>query len=226
MKNKFNIITIISVIIAIIPLLIYFRFYIIMPSKIPIHYNINGIEDRFVQKSSVEVIIMSAFGIISIIFMKIIGLVVIKFSDNINKQTVKVVMDIIVLLTTLLASAVSSYFLVLTTGVFKLNILYIFKISNIMLGLLAIIIGNYMPKFRQNKFSGFRTKAALSDKNIWFKTQRFSSKVWIFSGIILIIFSIIFGNISLTVSLTIGPIVYIFMAIIPEIYSQNLSKIS
>ncbi|MDP4178575.1 MAG: SdpI family protein [Bacillota bacterium] len=226
MKNKINIITLISVIIAIIPLLIYFRFYSIMPSKVPIHYNFNGIEDRFVQKSSVEVITMSSFGIISILFMKLIGLVVIKFSDNINKERVKVVMDIIVLLTTLLATAVSSYFLVLTTGIFKLNLLYIFQMINIMLGILAIIIGNYMPKFRQNKFSGFRTKAALSDKNIWFKTQQFSGKVWIFSGIILIIFSIILGSISLTISLTIGPIVYIFMAIIPVTYSQNISKIS
>lgn len=200
-----------------------------MPSKIPIHYNINGIADTFVQKSSAEVFIMSAFGLLSIVFMKLIGLGIIKCSENRNEENIKVVklvMDIIVFLTTILATVISSYLLVVTTGSFKLNLLYILEISNIMLGLLAIIFGNYMPKYKQNKFSGFRTKATLSDKTIWFKAQRFSGKVWIFGGTTLIIFSILLGGISLAVSLTIGPIVYIFMVIIPAIYSNNLSKTS
>ncbi len=54
------------------------------------------------------------------------------------------------------------------------------------LGILFIILGNYMPRVRQNYFFGIRTPWALNDENNWQKTHRMGGFVFIIMGIVLI----------------------------------------
>ena len=60
-----------------------------------------------------------------------------------------------------------------------------FDISRIIflpLGILFIIIGNFMPKFRRNTTMGIKTKWALADDENWYSTHRFAGKVWVMGG--------------------------------------------
>ena len=61
-----------------------------------------------------------------------------------------------------------------------------FDISRIIflpLGILFLIIGNYMPKFRRNATMGIRTKWTLADDENWYATHRFAGKVWVIGGV-------------------------------------------
>ena len=49
-------------------------------------------------------------------------------------------------------------------------------------GLLFILLGNYMPKFRQNSFMGIRVKWTLENEANWNATHRFGGKVWVAGG--------------------------------------------
>ena len=50
-------------------------------------------------------------------------------------------------------------------------------------GLMFLLIGNYMPKFRQNHTVGIRVKWTLENEENWNVTHRFGGKVWVAAGL-------------------------------------------
>ena len=56
-------------------------------------------------------------------------------------------------------------------------------------GILFLVMGNYMPKFRQNPTMGIKTSWALADEENWNATHRFGGKVWMGAGLVLVILS-------------------------------------
>lgn len=52
-------------------------------------------------------------------------------------------------------------------------------------GILFIIIGNYMSKIKTNWFLGIRTPWTMSSDIVWQKTHRFGGKIFVLSGLIL-----------------------------------------
>ena len=60
-----------------------------------------------------------------------------------------------------------------------------FDISRIIfipMGILFIVIGNFMPKFRRNTTMGIKTKWTLADDENWYATHRFGGKIWVTGG--------------------------------------------
>ena len=57
------------------------------------------------------------------------------------------------------------------------------KLVLIFLGLLFIIIGNYLPKCKQNYTIGIRVMWALEDEENWAATHRFASRLWVGCGV-------------------------------------------
>ena len=51
-------------------------------------------------------------------------------------------------------------------------------------GLLFMVIGNYLPKVKQNNTIGIRVVWSLMDEENWNATHRFSGKLWMASGIL------------------------------------------
>ena len=54
----------------------------------------------------------------------------------------------------------------------------------VLCGLLFMVAGNLMPKFRQNFFCGFRTPWALSNEVVWNKTHRLGGRLMFAAGFI------------------------------------------
>lgn len=59
-----------------------------------------------------------------------------------------------------------------------------------MVGILFIIMGNYMGKIKYNWFMGIRTPWTLSSENVWNKTHRVGGWLFIFLGIIMLLMPI------------------------------------
>lgn len=60
------------------------------------------------------------------------------------------------------------------------------KVVPALIGLLFIVIGNYMGKLKRNWFVGVKTPWTLSSDEVWNKTHRFSGKIFILSGLVMI----------------------------------------
>jgi len=52
---------------------------------------------------------------------------------------------------------------------------------------LFIVIGNYMPKCRQNYTMGIKLPWTLNDEENWNKTHRLAGKIWVAGGILIVI---------------------------------------
>ena len=64
-------------------------------------------------------------------------------------------------------------------------------IMNILIGFIFIILGNYLPKIKRNYTIGIRTSWALNSDENWSRTHRFSGYVFVLSGMLYIIFSML-----------------------------------
>ncbi len=78
----------------------------------------------------------------------------------------------------------------------KIKFLEVDFIVPFTVSILIIIFGNYLGKIKDNFFVGVRTPWTLSSKDVWYKTHRLTSKLFVISGILGIIGSFIGGNLS------------------------------
>lgn len=87
-------------------------------------------------------------------------------------------------------------------------------------GLLFIVLGNYMPKFRQNSFMGIRVKWTLESEANWNATHRFGGKIWVVGG-----FACLAGAMLPVKAMgAVFPVVLVTVALAPIVYSYYYSK--
>ncbi len=90
----------------------------------------------------------------------------------------------------------------------------------LIMGVLFIILGNYMPKSKQNRTFGLKICWTLANEDNWNATHRFAGKLWFFAG-----FAVIFAGFLPIVPLIITFFVIVAAAtVIPVIYSYRYYK--
>ncbi len=93
-----------------------------------------------------------------------------------------------------------------------------FQINALMpafLGLLFVIVGNYLPKTVQNRTIGIKIKWTLEDEANWNATHRLAGKLWVIGGLVLIVAAFLPGNWHIFVA----PLLLGIMVVIPIVYS-------
>ena len=67
------------------------------------------------------------------------------------------------------------------------NSLNLFRVVPLFLGVLFLVIGNYMPKITQNSYLGIKTPWTLYSEENWNATHRFCGRVWVIWGFFLLL---------------------------------------
>lgn len=80
-------------------------------------------------------------------------------------------------------------FLMVTVGIIVSESFYpgrinVGKIIMLMLSVLFLCIGNYMPKIQSNFFMGIKTPWTLCNEDVWRRTHRLGGRLYVGSGII------------------------------------------
>lgn len=65
--------------------------------------------------------------------------------------------------------------------------LFINRAPELLVGILFLIIGNYLPQCKPNFFVGMRNPWTLSNEEVWRKTHRFSGKVFVALGFMMMV---------------------------------------
>ena len=84
----------------------------------------------------------------------------------------------------------------------------------LLLGILFALVGNYLPKCRQNYTVGIKLPWTLHDEENWNSTHRLAGRVWMIGGILIIILA--FVNVGGMIPMI---IVMGIMVLVPTIYS-------
>lgn len=94
------------------------------------------------------------------------------------------------------------------------------SISTILVGLIFIIIGNYLPKCKQNYTIGIKCPWTLNDTENWDKTHRFSAYVFMLCGVITILSMFLKNHLGFYVMFA----SMMFAASVPFVYSYLLYR--
>ena len=215
MKNKklFYILMFLPLVASIVALLF-------LPDLIPAHYNIENKVDRW--GSKYEILIFPIVTILFGQFLLIMGRIAKKQEvQGNNNEKNSLIIGICSLLIFNIISGVMIYSSLskadkLTFATFEFEQILFFFV-----GIIFIVIGNVTPKLKKNSVLGFRTKYSMKNDEIWKKCQRISGITTMITGVVILIFSLIFHHLTLYI-LTISTMV--FSLITDLIYSHKISK--
>lgn len=90
-----------------------------------------------------------------------------------------------------------------------------------LVGVIFVLTGNYLPKCRQNWTMGIRNRWTLSDPENWNRTHRFAGPVWIACGLLMIIGSF-FGTDNV-IGYVLFAVIFV-AALVPTAYSYLYYK--
>lgn len=92
------------------------------------------------------------------------------------------------------------------------------RIGNVILALIFIVIGNYLPKIKQNYTVGIKLPWTLDNEENWNKTHRLAGRLWVFAGLFFLVNALFpFSNAYLFAAMLIGAVVA------PCVYSYRFS---
>lgn len=213
-KNNKNLLVITSVV-CLLPMIFSAVVYAKLPEQIAVQWNNAGGVSNSLPKG------IAAFGL-PILFL-VINLVLTKMrkvGDPANESQSKATANWNIFVWT--APALSVILVPVTLLIAMGAKIPIAMIGSLIVGLILIVTGNYLPKSRQNSFMGIKLPWTRNDEDNWNKTHRLAGYVYVASGVILIVASFL-----LKTSMLYFPIYGVVIAILvlfPVIYSYSLSR--
>ena len=84
-----------------------------------------------------------------------------------------------------------------------------------MVAILFIIIGNFMGQFRHNYFVGIKTPWTLANEEVWQRTHRMASRIWVMGGLVCLAMAPVSSAWAAVVFFT----AVMIMALVPIVYS-------
>ena len=197
-------------ILILLPSLVGCVFWNQLPEEIPTHFNLLGQADGYNHKMS------TIFGLPALMLLMHWVLLFLMIKDpkssNISSKIQVLIYWIIPFVSCL--SMISIYGESLGYSMMS-GIL-----AQIFMGVLMIVIGNYLPKTRRNYIIGIRLPWTLENDENWRKTHRLAGKIWVLGGLLLILNSFVQLYVYWGFFLTL-----FFVVIIPSVYSYQLSKL-
>ncbi len=196
-------------ILILLPSLVGCVFWNQLPEEIPTHFNLLGQADGYNHKMS------TIFGLPALMLLMHWVLLFLMIKDpkssNISSKIQVLIYWIIPFVSCL--SMISIYGESLGYSMMS-GIL-----AQIFMGVLMIVIGNYLPKTRRNYIIGIRLPWTLENDENWRKTHRLAGKIWVLGGLLLFLNSFVQLYVYWGFFLTL-----FFVVIIPSVYSYQLSK--
>lgn len=211
MIKKYKTSLILSSVAILLPMVFGLIFWNKLPATMPIHWGLDGTADGFGSKAvTVFVLPLVLLGLhwLCVLFTSL---------DKKNKDQSGKVMNMVLWITPVLSCFMSAFMYAVALGrEFNIGML-----TGGLIGLLFVILGNYMPKCKQNSTIGIKIKWTLSNEENWNATHRLAGKIWVVCGLLLILLGVLLPERSAVW----GLLACILPAVaIPSIYSYTYYK--
>ena len=198
---------VITSVVILLPILLGLFLWNQLPEQLPIHWNAKGEVDGWTGK---------AFGVFGMPLIMLALHWLCAFATGADPKKAahseKVMSLVLWLIPTLTLLLVSLTYATALGAAVRVEIFI-----NIFLGLLFTIIGNYLPKCKQNYTIGIKLPWTLNSEENWNKTHRMAGKLWMACGVVMILTSFL-GLFWLFA------IVALVMVLVPLIYSYGLHR--
>jgi len=211
-NNKWKLI--ISSLIILLPIVFGLIFWNQLPEKIATHWGADGTPDGWSSRA------FAVFALPIFIFVIHWLCVLVTSKDPKNKDKNQKVQGLVLFITPMISLLGNG--LVYTTALGMS--LRVEMIMPVFFGLLFIVLGNYLPKCRQNYTIGIKISWTLNSEENWNATHRFAGKVWMIGGALIMLCAflpatyIFIAFFAITMMMVVIPVIYSYC------YHQNETK--
>lgn len=199
-----------SLFVVVLTFAVAYWYYPQLPEQVPTHWNIKGEVDGWTEKP---------WGVYMVPLISLATAVVLMLLPSISPKGFRLdnarkAYDAIIFVVVCFMAAISiaSYQAALD-GDFPMD-----RIITSMIGVLFIVIGNYLGKFPKNFFVGIKTPWTLASDEVWNRTHRLGGWTFMLAGLVAIL-AAVFG-LPMWVFVT----TVVLASLIPVIYSLILYK--
>lgn len=96
------------------------------------------------------------------------------------------------------------------------------QLAAVFIGLVMLILGNYLPKSQTNRFAGVRLPWTMSSESVWARTHHFAGKCFMLAGLLIVLVGLINLGGPAILLLTLG---CVFLAVLATvIYSYSIRE--
>ncbi len=199
-----------SCFVTLLPMIFGFVVWNDLPGTVATHWGVDGVADGFGSK------VFAVVGIpLVLLAVQVLMLLFMSFSKEAKTQNPKIL--------------AVTYWIIPVLSVLVNGITYAVALKKefeymllmpILVGLLFVVLGNYLPKTNQNHSLGIKLLWTFANQENWNKTHRFGGKIWVLCGLVLW-----FSALLPTTAMAWVAITTILVAVlIPTIYSFVLYK--
>ena len=212
--KKYRTTIIITTLITLLPILFGLIVWNRLPEQIATHWGANGQADGYSGKA------FAVFGIPCILAVLQLFVSFITLNDpkrrNIHKKPLTLTFWIIPVMSVIVngITYAAALGMEIEVGI----------IISILVGILLIALGNYMPKLQQNYTIGIRVPWTLNSTENWNRTHRLGGKTFILGGFLLIIASFLGSVMGDYGTLAALIVIVLICAGVPAVYSFWLFK--
>jgi len=201
---------ILTSIVILLPILIGLILWNKLPDQVPTHWNSAGEVDGWSSK------VFAVFGL-PIVLFAVHWMCILVTSVDPKKQNIEgKVLWIVFWICPIISLLVGMLSYGAALGVeFKVD-----KIMLAIMGIMFIVIGNYLPKCKQSYTVGIKLPWTLNDEENWNRTHRMGGKLWVISGIILLLSMLLPTSAMAIVVLAVVGV----SVLVPTVYSYLLFR--
>lgn len=202
-NNKWRIL--ISSLVTVLPIIVGVVLWDKLPDLMPTHWGVEGNADQFSSKA------FAVFGMPLILLAMHLACCLVTSLDKRGREQNGVILSVVMLIVPLMSLCVNGVIYASSLGaVIDVSVFIVLT-----MGVLFVLIGNYLPKCKQNRVIGVRIKWTLENEDNWYATHRFTGRMWVLGGLLAIISAFLPTVAKIVVFFT----VVALLGIAPVVYS-------
>lgn len=201
-RNKWGLLA--SSIVILLPMVIGLLLWSQLPEKIATHWGPDGAVDGWSSKA-VAVFVLPLF-ILAVHWI----CVAVTAADPKNQNIQGKMLGMVLWVCPVVSALVGTMTYATALGV-ALNVALFMPLA---MGLLFVIIGNYLPKCKQNYTIGIKIPWALNDEENWNSTHRFAGKIWVLGGLLIMATAFLeqfWLFLTITLVMCLAPVLYSYL---------------
>lgn len=217
-KNRGKLI--LSSIVILLPILAGLVMWNALPEKMATHWGVTGEADGFSSKTFavfvIPLILLATHWLCMLITLK----------DPGNKDQSSKMFDMLMWVLPAVSLIVSGMMYTIAMGYSTGVDVWV----RVLLGVMFLIMGNYLPKCKQNHTMGVKVTWTLRNEENWYKTHRFTGRLWVIGGLLILatIFipmeSIMWTFVAVVVILGFVPMLYSYLYYRKQLKAGTASK--
>ena len=210
MMKKINLnLLFLTSIFTLLPILVGLILWKDLPASLPSHFGLDGQADGF--SSKLEVVFLIPLVMLGLHFFAVVVTSLDPKASHVSPKMKTLVYWLVPFISGLVQLSIYGAALGLIGNSTRIGL--------VMVGIVFLVVGNYLPKTKQNYTVGIRLPWTLDSEENWNKTHRLAGRLWVLGGLIILVNSFLsWAVFYVFIAVLLG------MVLVPIFYSYWISR--